>query len=296
MASRTRPARRRGSAAPAPSARRAPHPPVDARILARRRSVAREAMRRRRRWLLSLAALVLLAVGAVAVVRSPLFAIREVRVSGVETAAEADLVRTAAGIRPGENLVAVDLGAAADRVEDLAWVREAILTRELPSVVAVSVTARVPVAVVLVGGGAWLVDGDGVVVAGGTREGLPVIDAPSSVLPGVGEQVSDVAVTTALAVHTGLPDTLAARITHYDAPSERGLRARVDGLWVRFGPAERIADKAAVVETLLAQVREQQERAAAEPGAPVPQVAEIDVRAPDNPVLVPGAPQPSDGA
>ncbi|HEY8338937.1 MAG TPA: FtsQ-type POTRA domain-containing protein [Egibacteraceae bacterium] len=292
MASRTRSAPRRRGGAPPP--RTAPRPPVDERILARRRAVAREAMRRRRRWALSIVALVLLAAGAAAVARSPLFAIREVRVTGVETAAQADLVRTAAGIAPGENLVAVDLGAAAARVEELAWVREAALRRDLPSVVTVEVTPRVPVAVVLVGGGAWLVDGDGVVVGGGAREGLPVIDAPASVLPGVGEEVSDAAISNALAVHTQLPSSLAARAERYDAPSERGLRVLVDGVWVRFGPAERVADKAAVIETLLRQVREQQERAAAEPGTPVPQVAEIDVRAPDNPVLVPGAPQPSD--
>lgn len=263
---------------------------MDERIRARRREVASERARWRRRVTASVVVALLLAGGALGLSYTPLFEVGEVTVAGVD-GDRADQVRAAAAVRTGARMLAVDRDRVREAVEALPWVRGAEVARVPPSTVAIAVTVREPVAVVHVAGEAWLLDREGVVVAGGSRGGLPVIDAPESLLPGPGARVSDAAVRNALAVHAGLPPELRGAVTRYDAASERGLRLHFAGLdgtgdggvWVRFGLAERVEAKVRVVLLLLNQATEHAERAGIDHG-----VAEIDVRAPDNPVLVPG--------
>jgi cell division protein FtsQ len=270
--------------APAPS--REQRPAMDARIRARRRAVAAAGARRRRRIALSVLAVALLVAGAVAVSYSPLFAVDEVRVVGV-TGERAETVETLAAVRPGERLLSVDLGRVAADVTVLPWVREVAVSRVPPSTVEVAVVPREPVAVVALPGASWLLDAEGFVVGGGTAPDLVVIDAPNSVLPGAGAQASDLAVRNALEVHRQLPGPIRALVERYEAPSDRGLRLglTVDDVWVRFGRAERVPAKAQVIGLLLDQAREQAELSGVEDLG----VAELDVRAPDNPVLVPRA-------
>ena len=256
---------------------------MDARIRERRRAVQEAQVRRRQRWLGSAAAVVLLATAAVVASRSPMFAITEIRLVGVDGERAAEL-RDFAPLREGENLLATDLRRVERRLAQVPWVRAVDAVRLPPSTVEVRVEVRRPVAVVRLAGAVWTVDSDGVVLAPGAQEGLVVIEAPNSVLPGVGTRASDAAVQNALAVHTALPERWREVVDRYDAPSERGLRLhlvldpehRDGGGWVRFGSAERGEDKSRVLMALLEEVER----------APVP-VAEIDVRAPGNPVLVP---------
>lgn len=266
-----------------PPVKRAARPRVamDERLRARRRQVARDRARRRRRVTLSVVALLLVTAAAVALARSPLFDIAEVRVVGAR-GEEAREIADAAAVRPGDNLLAVDLDSAAARVADLPWVRDAELRRIPPSTVEVRAVRREAIAVVRVDSGAWLVDAEGVLIAGGAQEGLVEMHAPNSMLPGVGVRVSDAALRNAIAVHNGLAGPLRAAVERYEAPSERGLRLHLGGgIVVRFGSAERIGAKARSMELLLEQVDARADR-----DEDVGTV-EIDVRAPDNPVLVP---------
>lgn len=272
--------------APRPHARR--RQPMDARIRARRNSVLRERARRRRRITGSAAALVLAVVVAVGVARSPLFAIDEVRVVGAAGDGERSVL-DAAGLQPGDNLLTADLAGAASRVSGLPWVRAAEARRRPPSAVELRVEPRAPVVVVHLPDARWLVDGEGIVVAGGGQDGLVELDAPNSVLPGVGGQVRDAALRNALTAHAQMPDSVQELIARYEARSARDLRLHLrGGVVVRFGVADDVAAKARSVTLLLEQAREQAERRA--PGGTPDDalgVAEIDVRAPDNPVLVP---------
>jgi cell division protein FtsQ len=245
---------------------------MDARIRARRRAVLAAGYRRRRRITLSVLSAVALLGLAFAVSHSPLFAVDEVRVTGLE-GERAALVDRLAAVSPGERLLSVDLDAIRDDVIGLPFVREVAVTRVPPSTIQIAVVPRVPVVAVAVPGASWLLDADG------------VVDAERSVLPGPGVEVSDAAVRNAVEVHVGLPGPLRAQIDRYDAPSERGLRLHLaeDDIWVRFGVAERVPAKAQVIGLLLDQAREQAARA----GRSDLGVAELDVRAPDNPVLVP---------
>jgi cell division septal protein FtsQ len=271
---------------------------MDARIRARRLQIKAARARKRRRWISSGIAVILLAVAAVAAARSPLFAISEIRVVGV-SGEQAVEVRELMPIALGENLLTADLGHAQRRLEGLPWVRAVQVVRHPPSAVELRVEVRQPVAVVRLASALWMVDAEGVVLAPGAKPGLVEIDAPNSVLPGVGIAASDAAVRNALAVHAALPPRLSSAVDRYDAPSQRGLRAHLmlpnrlresgpqrgqhdalspttPGIWVRFGTDERSNEKARVLGALLKQVWQAQGR-----------IAEIDVRAPDNPVLVP---------
>ncbi len=275
-----------------------PRSTVDARILQRRREVASADHRRRRRWALSILALIALAVGAVVISRSSLFAITGVRVDGVP-AAKAQLVRDIAGVRSGQNLVAVDLAAAQQRVAAVPWVQRVRLERQPPSTVVIVVTPRVPLAAVVADGQTWQVDAEGVVIAPAQPDParrLVRIDAPQAVLPEPGVTVRDRAVRNALRAHSTLPSALRAAAVRYDAPSEPGLRLllRLRGLraqgralaalpprmWVRLGTAERMAAKSAVLLELLGQLQRRDPELA---------ITEINVTAPTNPVVVPAS-------
>ncbi|MGH8908021.1 MAG: cell division protein FtsQ/DivIB [Egibacteraceae bacterium] len=257
---------------------------MDARIRARRIAVCQAQARKRRRWVASVAALVLLAVAATAAARSPLFEISEIRIVGV-TAEQVAQLRALVPIAVGENLLKADLGRVERRLAQVAWVRTVDAVRVPPSIVDVRVQVRQPIANVRVADAIWAVDADGIVLGPGAGTGLVEIDAPNSVLPGVGTRVSDAAVRNALAVHAALPPHRRQAVDRYDAPSERGLRLHLRvlaedqlmGMWVRFGSVERSEQKARVLEALVLEVRK----------AGIP-ISEIDVRAPDNPVLVPG--------
>lgn len=280
----------------APAAARG-RPSMDPRIRQRRQEVVREGARRRRRRVLGVLGLLLLAGLAVAVSRSPLFAITAVRVEGVAggplAAAREAAVREAAAVRRGSNLVSADLGAARDRVAALPWVADVEVRREPPSTVAVRVRPRVPLAVVSAGSRRRVVDRHGVVIAEGGQAGLLDLRAPAAALPGPGVRIVDPAVRNALAAHHGLPAPLRTAVTGYRATGGRSLSARIrlDRLPpaadpprraltadVRLGEAERLGEKASVVVALVARLRRQ--HALADGIA-------IDVRAPANPVIVP---------
>lgn len=261
---------------------------MDARIRARRNQVSRDRARRRGRVLGSVAAVIVLAAAAIGIARSPLFTIDAVRIIGVPEDQQA-VVRQAVALGSGDNLLTVDLGAASARVQSLPWVREADVTRLPPSGVEVTVVPREPVVVVRLPDAAWLVDAEGVVVAGGLSDGLVELTAPHSVVPGVGAQVRDAALRNALQAHAQLPQHLRAQVLRYEARSARDLRLHLEnGMVVRFGVADDVEAKARSVALLLDQARAQAARRAPDgEQAPALGVAEIDVRTPDNPVLVP---------
>lgn len=268
-----------------------PKPRMHDRIRERRRTVVKERVRRRRRAVGSALVLALLAGGAVALTYTPLFAVTDVRVEGVSGEQE-QLVRDAAGVLEGERLLGVDLRAITAAVEVLPWVRHAEVRRQAPSTIGIDVEPRRPVAVVHTGDAAWIVDAEGVVIGGGTDDAVARVDVPGADIADVGERVTDPAAANAIAVHTHLPLELRAQVVRYDAPSVRGLRLLLagdavtdlaeDGVWVRIGAAERLDAKVRVIGLLLEQLREEADRLG---GAPI---AELDVRAPDNPVVVPG--------
>jgi len=88
-----------------------------------------------------------------------LFALREVRFTGLLHAAEPDLLARS-GLRPGANLMALDLAAAAKAIETHPWVSSARLSRSFPGTVIAEVVEHRAAAQVQLGG-LYLLDEDG---------------------------------------------------------------------------------------------------------------------------------------
>lgn len=250
---------------------------VDERIAERRAEVRRDRQRRRLRRTILVASLLVLAVAAFVVERSPLVALAEVRVSGTNRLNPED-VRDAAGLEAGTSTLRLPLGAARERVEALPLVRSAEVRRVDPLTVLLEVTERAPVAVIVRGDEAVLVDEDGVILAPGAEPDLPRIRLQEGSLPEPGEDVgASPAAANAHAAMRGLPGALRSRIAAYVARAADEVDLKlVGGVVVRFGRADRIDEKARALGAVLEEVGRQP-------------VEVIDVRAPSRPVVVPAS-------
>jgi cell division protein FtsQ len=111
---------------------------IDPRIEARRLEVQREFSRRRFRILVAIAIVVVLTVGTYLTIESPFLDVDHVDVSGAVHLTP-EQVRAAAAIEPGRALLRVDLGAVARRVEQLPWVADARVRRDLPGTLRIDV-------------------------------------------------------------------------------------------------------------------------------------------------------------
>lgn len=255
---------------------------------ARRENVRRQTRRRNRRRAISTMLLAVLVALAIVVGRSPLFAISEVRVEGVDKEL-ADKVLAAASVREGQNLFAANLAAARARVEDLSWVQQAQIDQVPPSAVVVAVQQRDAAAIVRTETASWLIDDDALLFAGGERDGVPVIVAPDLRPPPLGQPMQHDGVRAALAVIAELPAGIADRVVRYelDGAHVTALLDTADALpaqpelRVDLGSSRRIAEKASVVRAMLDVIAERQADEK-EPGSVL-----LDVSAPENPVLRP---------
>ena len=90
---------------------------------------------------------------------TPLFALREIRFTGLVHASEQDLLARS-GLHTGTNLMAVDLAAAARGMEAHPWVASARVARSFPRAVLVEIVEHRAAAQVQLGG-LYLLDEDG---------------------------------------------------------------------------------------------------------------------------------------
>lgn len=247
---------------------------IDGRIAERRREVRRERQRRRRRRTLFAVLFLVILAALVAIERSPLVALAEVRVVGTERLT-ADEVREAAGLELGTSTLRLGLSAAEQQVTDLPLVASADAQRVDPLTVQIEVEERQPSLVAIGEGTSVLVDREGIVLVEEQLDGLPVIElstAPPAAGSGVGD---DDALANAHAVWRGLSGPLRAEVVRYLAPDVDGLTLVLDqGIEVRFGSAERIDEKVRALGAILVDVGDTP-------------IDAIDVRAPRAPVVVP---------
>lgn len=179
-------------------------------------------------------ALLACALGVRAAMRSPLFLIQIVEVSGADEPdipLDAEEISRLARIPVGtQNLFELDLAAVERRVLEHPWVREVRLQKRFPQTVAVVVTAREPRAILQRSDGtlAYLdTDGQGFGrVDLSVRPDLPVISGLDAVAD---RQKIFEALELALAWGRGALDELAP-VSSVDYHPERGFRA-----WVSYG-------------------------------------------------------------
>ena len=214
----------------------------------RRRFVRRQWQRRWRVWRYLVAGLVLsLAVSGTiwAVYYSTLLSVSGVEVDGVDVLTPS-AVRTAARVSLGEPLVRVDTAAIEARVEALAAVRSAAVTRLWPDQVLIEIQERDVVATVEVGGRIRGMDEGGVLFRDYSR-------APRQ-LPRIRTelQVDSDTLREAGRVVAALPSAVGRSVSYVSVESvDRISLILRDGRVVLWGSAEESADKARVLERLL---------------------------------------------
>lgn len=214
----------------------------------RKRFVRRQWARRWLAWrpVLAVVLLLALAVGLVWLVFfSSSFSVQGVDVRGTSQLTTAE-VRAAAAVPEGQALARVDLDRVRTRVEALAPVKSADVSREWPHQVRIDVTERVPVAVVAISGKLRGMDEDGVVFRDYAQAppDLPLVET--------GTDTGSEALREAALVVAALPADLARRVDHVEVATvdEISLALR-DGRTVRWGSAAESELKAEVLATLL---------------------------------------------
>lgn len=220
----------------------------DTDVRTRRRFARRQWARRWLNWKPVLAvvlALLLLVGGLWLVYFSSFLSVQGVDVRGTHLLSEAQ-VRQAAAVPEGDALARVDLDRIRTRVEALAAVRSADVSREWPDRVRIDVSERVPVAVVEIAGQLRGMDEDGVVFR-------DYAQAPPD-LPRVqtGSDTGSDALREAALVVGALPTDLAAKVDHVEvATVDEITLALRDGRTVRWGSSADSDLKAEVLAELL---------------------------------------------
>jgi cell division protein FtsQ len=213
-----------------------------ARFAARARAVRRSSWR----WKLLLPLTLVLAVaGWWFVYSGPVLVLHDVVVPGV-SASTAEQVRAAARLPDGEQMVRLDLSAAQHRVAAIRTVRSVQVSRSWPSTVTISVTLRVPVAVVKdARGGLHLADSTGTAYADLTSApaGLPLVQADAT---------DPAAVQSVVEVLAALPRALRDQVGSAQAKGADGVVLTLGRATVTWGSAQDSALKVNVLKALRA--------------------------------------------
>jgi cell division protein FtsQ len=100
--------------------------------------------------------------GYIFTISSSYFQIKEIIVNGCKEITEKEILSYAA-IKPSQNLLAINLGTIARRIESNPWVKEVFIGREFPNRLIINLQERTAVALVKRDNGFNLLDVDGVV-------------------------------------------------------------------------------------------------------------------------------------
>jgi cell division protein FtsQ len=219
-----------------------------ARRRALRREVRRFTVRQRRRryaWLAGLAAVVVVALGAVATAYSPLFAVSQITVVGTDRL-DPDAVEAALSDQLGTPLALVDSSSVKAALVGFPLVESYSIEARPPQELVVRIIERTPVGVVSTRAGFSLVDAAGVVLAttADAPDGFPVIEATG----GAGSR----AFRAVGAVYRSLPEGLRAQVTAMSATTPDDVTLTVDGADVVWGSSEDPVEKARVLSAAMA--------------------------------------------
>ncbi|MEP7020830.1 MAG: FtsQ-type POTRA domain-containing protein [Pseudonocardiales bacterium] len=229
-----------------------------------------ERRRKRGRWLAAGAVVVLIAAALVLVGRSSLLRVRTVEVTGAKRQPIVEVL-AAAAVPARAPMWKLDLAAVRGRVAALPRVRTVSVSRQWPRNVRITISERLPVAVVTVPVGNPLIVDSGAAEIERlptAPEGLLPVTLTAADLPDTAEARRPL-VTAALTVAVALPAPVRARTARLlVASSEQVELVFTDGTRVQWGSADRSDRKAAVLTALL-----------------VTPHASYDVRAPETPAV-----------
>lgn len=198
------------------------------------------------KWVAAVLVLILLVVGGTWLVYfSSVLAVQGVDVTGTTTVS-ASQIRTVARVPEGEPLASLDLQAIRSRVESLAVVREADVSRKWPDQVLITVEERVPVAVVDIGGRIRGMDATGVVFRDYAKapDGLPRVETETGTRADALREAAEVV--------AALPPALARQVDHVEVKTVDQIALVLkDERRVEWGSADESATKAEVLTALL---------------------------------------------
>lgn len=210
--------------------------------------VPQEYRRRRWPWVLALALVLALLGGAAYVVwKTPMFAVKQVEISGAKGALATTVQKATAG-EIGTPLVSVDVDAVTAKIAAVPQVATVKVVKKWPNVLTVTVRARVAVAVTNANGAWWLLDAGGVAYESSKTKpaALPDIELAT---PGP----NDPATRAALQVIKALPPTVKLLVANVTATTGYDVTlVLTDGRTVIWGDGSNTAQKATVLPAVLA--------------------------------------------
>ena len=167
-------------------------PAVDPRFRVRRLEVRRSARRRRRRIWIAVAVSVLVVLGAIGTLFSPLFEVSQIIVRGNEHLSD-EMIRGRSSIATGAAMFSVDGGEAEHNIAQLPWVQSVRVDTRWPNRVEITVNERRPVAIITVADQHWVMAQGGVVVATATLAdaALPMLTLPEGTKVVIGSTLAD---------------------------------------------------------------------------------------------------------
>jgi cell division protein FtsQ len=250
---------------------------TDPRISRRRRGIEKARRRRALGWLGTCGATAALVYGAFF---SPLLNVRGVEVVGAKHVDASDIEAVARVT--GDNLLLLSTGAVSERVESLPWVAQAKVDRRLPGTVRIKIEERDAAIALDLSGERWTVDARGNVLQSGAVEGLPVVAGLQEAGLEEGDRVSSPDALAALEVWRSLRGLREDVQAIFAPTTERISLSLVGGTTVRYGAAESLRAKRAVLRVLLARLRAEGKL-----------VEYVDVRVPANPAVGPALVSPA---
>jgi cell division protein FtsQ len=197
----------------------------------------------------ALAALAILVGTVWALLGSSLLVVRSVKVTGIGSLPRAEVIK-AAGVAPGTPLIRINTTAVARRVERIAQVQSAQVSRDWPDSLVIAVRQRTPVLAVASGHGFALIDPFGVVVRSVAQRpaGMTLLVGPPSLAALRGSPAVHAVVT----VLRQLPPSLRGLVRAVAAPSANAVTLDLrHGVTVLWGGPDRPAAKAAELTILM---------------------------------------------
>jgi len=191
--------------------------------------------------------------------RSPLFEIQRVVVRGNQYLVE-DNVRNAADIGLGVNIFKINLAAAADRLKTVPMIKEARVTRVLPSTVLITVTERRPLGLLPAGNGFFEVDEEGICLqqTGSGVPGVPIITGVQVDVVKPGEIVETELLADVLMMISGLPDEVVNQLSEVHIDPDGQIKAyTLDRIKCRLGEAVEVREKGVVLARILQELQKQ---------------------------------------
>lgn len=137
-------------------------------------------------------ALLLLAVAAVVLFLTPLFDITDIKISGTERIAKAEVL-IASGIRENKNIFAINKGSAEKSIKALGYIEDVKIKRRLPNVVLIEVKEGTVCAYVDYGGMYVGINKSGMALCRVSKalpaEGAPIVKGINVIKADLGEKV-----------------------------------------------------------------------------------------------------------